>query len=343
MKQSVGRILRRQTPSKKALVLWRQLTSTDFKAMNGQAAPSGGGGGAMHIALGVGSDNFPIQQFLQTQGTKITIPTQPWPDHHESAPLTFSGNPVRRSGEWHITDQYTNRHPAWTQEAGFPEVYDPSNPPYVLVFRVQGQYHVRFATVDELRALRTEARRRFLSDNKGIAEVSPSLAYHFEVPGKSSLKYFEEQQAEAEEQQAEAPETFDPSGMEDGRQKIFSAVLRRQGQRAFRRKLLQAYRNRCAITGCETFWVLEAAHISPYLGPKTNNLANGLILRADIHTLFDLGLISVEPATLQVKVSSLLHGTEYASLDGRLLARPEKQSAWPSKAALRCHFSTFRR
>ena len=171
----------------------------------------------------------------------------------------------------------------------------------MLVFRVQDQYHARLAIAAELRhVLGIAAARRFLSNRnrKGIEEVTSSLASHFEVPDKSSLEYFEEQRAEA-------PETFDPSGIEDGRQKIFSAVLRRQGQQAFRRKLLQAYRNRCAITGCETRWVLEAAHITPYRGTKTNNLANGLILRADIHTLFDLGLISVDPDALRVKVSSL--------------------------------------
>lgn len=253
--------------------------------------------------------------------------------------MTFSGNPDRRGGEWHIADQYTNRHPAWTRDAGFPAKYNPSNPPYVLVFRVRDQYHARFTIKAELRrALGTTATRHFLSSSrrKGIAEVTSSFASHFEVPDKSPLEYFEEQQEEA-------PETFDPSDIEDARRKIFSTVLRRQGQQKFRRKLLRAYRNRCAITGCKTLWVLEAAHITPYRGAKTNNLANGLILRADIHTLFDLGLISVDPDTLKVKVSSLLDGTEYASLDGCLLTRPEKKSARPSKAALRHHFSTFQR
>ena len=178
------------------------------------------------------------------------------------------------------------------------------------------------------------------SDNvdevRGIAEVTPSLGSHVTVSGKSPLEYFEKQQTEA-------PESFNPSDIEDARQKIFSAILRRQGQQTFRRKLLRAYRKKCAITGCETPWVLEAAHITPYRGTKTNTLANGIILRADIHTLFDLGLISVDPATLCVKVSSLLHGTEYATLDGRPLALPTTKSARPSKDALHNHFSTFRR
>ena len=90
MKQPARRILRRQTLSE-ALVLWRRLTETDFNAMNGNASPHGHGGGAMHIALGTDSGDFPIQQFLRTLQTEITIQTQAWPDHHGPAYLTFSG------------------------------------------------------------------------------------------------------------------------------------------------------------------------------------------------------------------------------------------------------------
>lgn len=87
--------------------------------------------------------------------------------------------------------------------------------------------------------------------------------------------------------------TFDPTSLEDGRQKIKQMVTLRQGQPAFRKALMMAYERRCAITGCTIEAVLEAAHISPYDGKKTNDVTNGLLLRADIHTMFDLGLIKV--------------------------------------------------
>jgi hypothetical protein len=323
-----------QTASKD-LLLWRRLTKTDFSAMNGQAAPHGRGGGAMHIALGVQTSAFPVQEFLRTRKTQVTIKTEPWAERHVSATLTFSGNPGRRGGEWRISDQYTHRHPAWTEAAGFPQEYDPSNPPYVLVFRVQDQYHARLSTGAELLALGPDTPRRLRSDLKGISIVTPGLLSHFGVPAKTLLESFEEQQAQP-------LDAFNPKDVEDARQRIFAAILRRQGQQAFRRKLLKAYRNKCAITGNEILWVLEAAHITPYRGAKTNTLANGLVLRADIHTLFDLGLISVDPAALTVKISSLLHGTEYAALEGSPLAIPAKPSARPSKAALQEHYSTFR-
>ena len=88
--------------------------------------------------------------------------------------------------------------------------------------------------------------------------------------------------------------TFDPVDIEDGRKKIKKMVALRQGQPAFRAALMDAYESRCAITGCTIKDVLEAAHISPYLGDHTNHVTNGLLLRADIHTLFDRGLIKVD-------------------------------------------------
>ncbi len=50
---------------------------------------------------------------------------------------------------------------------------------------------------------------------------------------------------------------------------------------------MDAYGGRCAVTNCDIEDVLEAAHISPYNGPSTDQVYNGLLLRTDIHTLFD--------------------------------------------------------
>jgi len=85
----------------------------------------------------------------------------------------------------------------------------------------------------------------------------------------------------------------DATDIEDGRKRIERLVTLRQGQPAFRQALMEAYERRCAITGCTIDDVLEAAHISPYLGEHTNHVTNGLLLRADMHTLFDRGLIKV--------------------------------------------------
>jgi predicted restriction endonuclease len=95
---------------------------------------------------------------------------------------------------------------------------------------------------------------------------------------------------------------FNPADLEDARERVAGEISKRRGQPAFRRKLLKIYGNRCAITGCNAVEVLEACHIVPYLGPKTNHPSNGLVLRADLHTLFDLGLVTIDPQNMSVRV-----------------------------------------
>lgn len=129
---------------------------------------------------------------------------------------------------------------------------------------------------------------------------------------------------------------FDPMSIEDGRHKIASMVKCRQGQAGFRRALLCAYDAQCAVSGCDVEQLLEAAHIHPYRGPETNSVQNGLLLRADIHTLFDLGLITVSPART-ITVSPVLAGTDYAALDGRALKLPASLNDHPSELALAWH------
>lgn len=103
---------------------------------------------------------------------------------------------------------------------------------------------------------------------------------------------------------------FDAHSVDDARSRVIAAIVRRRGQRSFREALLKAYSGACAITGCTIPAILEAAHVHPYKGDHTNVVNNGLLLRADVHTLFDLGLIAIEPQTLIVRVSPELAGTE---------------------------------
>lgn len=131
---------------------------------------------------------------------------------------------------------------------------------------------------------------------------------------------------------------FDVSSIEDARAKTLAQIVRRQGQPAFRRGLLKAYEGRCAITGCDFSGVLEAAHIYPYKGGETNSLTNGLLLRADIHTLFDLGYISIDPDTFKVRLAPSLSVTAYSEVDGKVLRLPVSLHERPSKEALRWHF-----
>lgn len=138
---------------------------------------------------------------------------------------------------------------------------------------------------------------------------------------------------------AEDAGAFDPIDLADARERVLASIVRRQGQPAFRQALLAAYENKCAMTGCNVGQILEAAHVHPYKGAHTNAVGNGLLLRADIHTLFDLKLIVVDSASMRISVSPVLADSEYAQIDGTFLRQPRDSAARASHAALDWHRS----
>lgn len=128
---------------------------------------------------------------------------------------------------------------------------------------------------------------------------------------------------------------FDPLELSDERKRSLREVVVREGQGSFRNLIFNAYEGKCAITGCDVPETLEAAHIRPYKGPKTNQASNGILLRADLHRLWDTGLLAVHESSHQVLVASRLVATDYAlTLAGRTIRKPEKSSQLPSSVAL---------
>ncbi|QNK03175.1 HNH endonuclease [Dyella telluris] len=140
-----------------------------------------------------------------------------------------------------------------------------------------------------------------------------------------------------EESNADNSGFFDIESVIDARHRTAASIVRRRGQRKFRDKLLRAYGGECSITRCSIEEILEAAHIHPYKGDQTNVIQNGLLLRADLHTLFDLGLIAIEPTTLEVLVSPKLQGTEYERLRGTQLKTCSHSHERPNPEALQWH------
>ena len=101
--------------------------------------------------------------------------------------------------------------------------------------------------------------------------------------------------------------------------------------------LLSAYNSQCAISLCDATPALEAAHIIPYRGPETNHISNGLLLRADIHTFFDLGYIAVDATRMTIEIHPDLQASSYHKLSGAPLRLPDREELWPSKEALNWH------
>jgi putative restriction endonuclease len=118
-------------------------------------------------------------------------------------------------------------------------------------------------------------------------------------------------------------------------------ILPRLGQGSFRVVVTDAYERRCAITGERTLPALDAAHIKPYAAEGENRVSNGLLLRSDLHRLFDRGYLTVTP-DLKVRVSGRIrrefeNGRHYYALDGGILRPPNRLEFAPDRAALEWH------
>lgn len=137
--------------------------------------------------------------------------------------------------------------------------------------------------------------------------------------------------------EADQEDQFDPKSGIDGRQKILRSVVYRQGQLSFRKSLLDAYDGRCVVTGCRIEAVLQAAHIKAYDGENSNAIQNGLLLRADIHTLFDLGHLKVHETGVIQLHESLLQ-SDYKGLHGRKIRLPKDPKHAPNTTALSMKF-----
>ena len=90
-------------------------------------------------------------------------------------------------------------------------------------------------------------------------------------------------------------------------------------KRNFETRLLSQFNRQCPVTGCKIVDVLEAAHIHPYRGEDDNHPSNGLILRCDIHTLFDLDLLGIDPEGGVVHLNSRVTAHCYEQYDGQSL------------------------
>lgn len=124
----------------------------------------------------------------------------------------------------------------------------------------------------------------------------------------------------------------------DDRESVFRSIKARRGQQKFRESLCKRYNNTCVVTGCKILDILEAAHIMPYRGKKDNHPSNGLLLRADIHTLFDLDLIGIDPKSLLVVLNPTIT-EEYKQYD--MVSLTCDKSNRPSEMALKKRWMQF--
>ncbi len=125
-------------------------------------------------------------------------------------------------------------------------------------------------------------------------------------PSKQYLSAFETEPDAVSDREAE----YIPDGKDD-RVLKYKTIKERRGQPGFRKKLLKRYGAMCMVSGTKLVHVIEAAHIDPYRGEQYNNLNNGILLRSDIHVLFDSGLLGIEPDTLRINIHPSIRKLAY--------------------------------
>jgi putative restriction endonuclease len=115
----------------------------------------------------------------------------------------------------------------------------------------------------------------------------------------------------------------------------------RLGQGLFRVEVTDAYQRACAVTGEHSLPALEAAHILPYGQGGEHRVDNGLLLRSDLHRLYDRGYVTVTPDYV-FRVSDRLrdefqNGRSYYGLGGAKIALPEREMWRPKRELLEWH------
>jgi putative restriction endonuclease len=129
--------------------------------------------------------------------------------------------------------------------------------------------------------------------------------------------------------------------LEEGRRGAPLTIFPRLGQGSFRIAVLDGFGRRCAVTGERTLPILDAAHIKPWAVGGENRPGNGVLLRTDIHRLFDLGYVTIT-RDRKFEVNSRLredyeNGQVYYDLHGRPLRAPKDPAFLPSVEALDWH------
>lgn len=131
---------------------------------------------------------------------------------------------------------------------------------------------------------------------------------------------------------AEHPADGETKSIIEERRRVLREIALRRGQAGFRRRLIGRYGASCQVSGCAFTGLIEAAHVSPYALSSDNSAENGLLLRSDLHTLFDLGLLGINPQTLEISVHPDAQPAGYDLFDGKSLH--VNGTSGPSRGAL---------
>jgi hypothetical protein len=196
-------------------------------------------------------------------------------------------------------------------------------------YRDLGEGETGSSLLDQVR--KTRAHRAYLIEDDPYADLVKIIAARStELPAEVRLSYAEGWEREVLNHKADLI-----AGLQYRKTTTQKA---RPGQALFRADLMRRYNGRCVVTRFAVPEVLEAAHVMPHTGdPKWDHADNGLLLRRDLHSLFDAMLWSIDPKSNRMRLSERLKATSYGKFDGRLIAHQV------ASALLEVHFRQFKK
>jgi hypothetical protein len=124
---------------------------------------------------------------------------------------------------------------------------------------------------------------------------------------------------------------------EESRKISYYSALARPEQARFRDTLIEAHAG-CAITGVRLRQAVEAAHVIAFARRGLNTLGNGILLRCDLHSLFDAAEMAIDPSTMKARFSERAK-LDYADLDGVRIVIP---AGGPPPSAFQAKWDEFR-
>ena len=226
---------------------------------------------------------------------------------------------------WQITERHEHRPEYILDDKPFPECVTVI--PEVLVPPEKGVSFDRIKT-------RLKAFGELKNSKRWSVLVRPSARpFKYDDDGETILNALRDAKGNNQGSSLEA-------GQEIARQRMLAEQSARPAQQEFSTMLRQNYQGRCAITECSTSVALEAAHIRVQKGVDDNSPENGLLLRADIHALFDALLITLSEDGARVEVSDALTDPSYAFLRNAMILQPVT-GCRPSRGNIRDHRSRF--
>jgi putative restriction endonuclease len=171
------------------------------------------------------------------------------------------------------------------------------------------------------------------------SNIVTGKSYQIE-PGSEGLRLFEQAQRSFDLH----PDLLDSDNEKDEHNRFGKEIMikPRLGQGGFRILVMDEYSRRCAITGEKTLPVLDAAHIRPYSENGPHRVSNGILMRSDLHTLFDNGYLTLTKK-FNIEVSRRIkeefsNGREYYALHGKqLVSLPTNPANQPSPEFLEWH------